>query len=66
MPKGKWYVIRGPVCFAKTFFLEDIKVHVIMAYISLNCSTHEEFLFFFAIVGSRLNWAEVECLHFFI
>ena len=46
MPKGKWYVIRGPVCFAKTFFLEDIKVHVIMADISLNCSTHEEFLFF--------------------
>ena len=20
MPKGKWYAIRGPVCFAKTFF----------------------------------------------
>lgn len=56
----------GPSVLCQNIFLEDIKVHVIMAYISLNCSTHEEFLFFFAIVGSRLNWAEVECLHFFI
>ena len=36
----------GPSVLCQNIFFEDIKVHVIMAYISLNCSTHEEFLFF--------------------